>query len=229
MQPTRAQWTAYNDIFDYFNQELFAGELPGVILNFSRRSKTRGFFAPNRWEGEEGTRHEISLNPTSFVRTPKLYLSTLVHEMVHLWQEHNGIAPRRAYHDKKWAEKMKQVGLIPSDTGRPGGKETGASMTHYIEEGGAYDKAFNKMPDRLSLPFTTQEGIGIETAYPTSGSDTDQGQATKAVPTSAKGKSKNQYKSKYSCPGCGINVWGKAGLNINCNDCDESLTINDGQ
>lgn len=30
-------------------------------------------------------------------------------------------------------------------------------------------------------------------------------------------------KLKYQCPGCGASVWGKAGLNIHCGDCDQSF------
>lgn len=30
-------------------------------------------------------------------------------------------------------------------------------------------------------------------------------------------------KAKYQCPGCGAAVWGKAGMNIHCGDCDQAL------
>jgi len=38
----------------------------------------------------------------------------------------------------KWAEHMRGVGLIPSDTGAPGGREVGQRVTHYIEAGGGF-------------------------------------------------------------------------------------------
>jgi hypothetical protein len=47
------------------------------------------------------------------------------------WLSH-GIPPRRSYHDRQWAATMKEIGLRPSTTGEPGGKETGQSVTHYI-------------------------------------------------------------------------------------------------
>ena len=39
-----------------------AGALPRCLLNFSRKSKrTRGFFAPHRWEGDGGRTHDARL------------------------------------------------------------------------------------------------------------------------------------------------------------------------
>jgi predicted SprT family Zn-dependent metalloprotease len=44
--------------------------------------------------------HELALNPDSFIgRTDEMILSTLVHEMVHVWQQTYGKPPRRSYHD----------------------------------------------------------------------------------------------------------------------------------
>src|SRR4051812_47129509 len=91
-RPTRAQFDAYQGMYDFFNRVLFAGELAPVLLNFSRASKTLGFFAPERWEnaGAEVT-HEISLNPAHLKsRPPREVASTLVHEMVHAWQQGHG-------------------------------------------------------------------------------------------------------------------------------------------
>ena len=58
-------------------------------------------------------------------RTNEQTLSTLVHEMTHLQQQHFGKPSRSGYHNKEWGLLMRAVGLIPSSTGEPGGKETG--------------------------------------------------------------------------------------------------------
>ena len=90
---------------------------------------------------------EIALNPTHFAtRSPAAVLSTLAHEMAHLWQYHFGKPSRTGYHNKEWAAKMREIGLIPSDTGEPGGKETGQRVTHYPEEGGAFACACRFVP-----------------------------------------------------------------------------------
>ena len=36
---------------------------------------------------------------------------------------------------------METLGLIPSDTGRPGGKRTGQIMGHYVSDGGRFEQA----------------------------------------------------------------------------------------
>lgn len=55
-------------------------------------------------------------------------LSILTHEMAHLWQHRFGKRPHKACRDKRWAAKMHQIGLIPSDTLAPGNKEAGRRM-----------------------------------------------------------------------------------------------------
>ena len=155
--PTGSQFDAYRAMWDYFNQALFGGALPKVILNFSRRAKTLGFFAPKRWRlhKDGAITHEISLNPTHL--TPEAardMASTLVHEMAHLWQYHHGKPKRSGYHDEQWATKMDELGLPPSSTGAPGGKRVGYKMSHYILAGGAFARAFAAMPAAYLLPWT---------------------------------------------------------------------------
>ena len=85
----------------------------------------------------------ISYDPNIIVRAdaPVRRRFSLAHEMAHVWQQTHGTPPRRCYHDRQWAAKMKEIGLQPSTTGEPGGKETGQSVTHYIIPGGPYATA----------------------------------------------------------------------------------------
>ena len=138
MTPTVNQFESFQNIFSYFNAELFKGELPEVILNFSRKKKSvQGYFSWDRWAGMDGKMHEISLNPdASHALDLKEVFQTMVHEMYHLWQHVHGKKTRPGYHDKQWGAKMKEVGLYPSDTGQEGGKETGQRMADYAIRGG---------------------------------------------------------------------------------------------
>ena len=66
--PTIEQFRAFEGAYDYFNQTLFKGKLPNVILNLSRKSKAMGFVAPFRWrkadaQAGKGQIHELSINP----------------------------------------------------------------------------------------------------------------------------------------------------------------------
>ena len=130
-------------------------------------------------------------------------MSTLVHEMCHLWQEQDGTAPRRCYHNKDFSKKMESVGLITSNTGKEGGKRTGQSMTHYIQAGGRFEKAYEKMPDACKIPYTTRTSL--------------------AGPAKKKIKRNKSNRVKYVCPVCGAAAWGKEGLHMICGDCMEAM------
>ena len=123
--PTLEQFSKYQQAWAWFNAELFDGKLNPCLLNFSRHRGSLGFFTPCRWRKGDKEVHEISLNPDRLSKPLEDVMSTLVHEMVHQWQFDLGDPPRSGYHDMQWAEKMVEVGLIPSDTGEPGGKPTG--------------------------------------------------------------------------------------------------------
>jgi hypothetical protein len=125
-----------------------------------------------------------------------MILSTLVHEMVHVWQETYGEPSRRGYHNRQWAEKMQAVGLQPSSTGEPGGMETGQAMSHYILQEGKYAGAFAKLAGSgLQLHWqSVQSGRGAKVSS----------------------------KRKFTCPECQQNAWAKPGAVLICGSCFKS-------
>jgi hypothetical protein len=144
--PTALTYTSLTLAYDFFNMELFSGALPPCLITMQRKKGSYGYFSGDRFQNtakREEVTDEIALNPMHFAtRTPEQVLSTLVHEMVHLWQHHYGTPPRKSYHDKEWARKMRDVGLIPTATGEIGGKETGQKMAHLIAEAGNFKQAY---------------------------------------------------------------------------------------
>lgn len=230
---TTAQFKTLDDLYDFYNKALFDGSLSDCIVNMSRHSGTYGFFSAKRWMtvtgGEPRHAHEISINPDHMDRPFAEWHATLVHEMCHLWQEDHGHPSRGTYHNKEWAWKMEAVGLVPSDTGQPGGKKTGQNMTHYINPEGPFIKTFNRLStetlEALKLKYlpayTSQDrakakrkGSGGEGTA--AGGDEENGEGEEGT------IEKKSSKTKYSCP-CGFNVWGKPGLNIQCGDCGGSF------
>lgn len=196
-EPTAEQWGAYQAAWGWFNDRLFGGGLAPCILNFSRRSsRTLGFFAPDRWAKDVASVPEISLNPDHLARPLADAMSTLAHEMVHQWQYQFGTPSRGGYHNKEWGRKMKEIGLHPSHTGEPGGRETGQQMTHYVVAGGPFEAAFEAMPEAFGIPWTSG-AVGPKPA-----------------------PKKSVSKVKFHCPGCGANAWGKPGLLLKCQPCD---------
>lgn len=143
MGPSDELYQSLETAYIYFNSELFNGELPDVIFTVQRQKGVMGYFAPERW-GEKGGRrcHEIAINPSYLARS-RLFeiMQTLVHEMAHCWQYSFGKPGRRYYHNRQWAYKMIDIGLMPSSTGAPGGNITGQVMSDYIVEGGPFHRA----------------------------------------------------------------------------------------
>jgi hypothetical protein len=190
---TLKEYQGFQRAYDFFNRELFSGRLPQVLVTLQRHANTRGYFSPERFKGrvEKQTVHELALNPDTFTgRTDEMILSTLVHEMVHVWQETYGEPSRRGYHNREWAKKMQDVGLQPSSTGGPGGMETGQAMSHYVLPEGRYSVAFAKL---------AQSGLQLHW------------QSTQAV-----GGAKVTSKRKFTCPECQQNAWAKPGAVLIC-------------
>lgn len=73
-------------------------------MTLQRKNKAYGYFAGGRFGSKDGTEitDEIALNPSHFKsRTDEQSLSTLAHEMAHLWQHHFGKPSRAGYHNKE--------------------------------------------------------------------------------------------------------------------------------
>lgn len=154
-RPTGRVCSSLLAMFGYFNAALFAGALPAedVVLTISRKRFARGYFAATSWRQADGKMiHEIALTPGAFAnRSREATASTLVHEMVHCWQQFYGLPGKGAYHNAQWAKKMEELGLMPSSTGEPGGARRGVCVSHYVLEGGAFERAFKAMPEEIWL------------------------------------------------------------------------------
>jgi hypothetical protein len=198
LQPTRETYNALQDAFNWFNRELFNSNLPQVLIVLHRKKGARGYFWAEMWQGESERLDEIALTPETLNRSDKEILSTLVHEMVHLWQHHEGKPSRNAYHNKEWAEQMAEIGLHPTHNGQWDGKPTGQKVTHMIVEGHRFDTSATAfLADRKVINW-----YGIT-------------QGTKET---------KKNKVLYTC-GCNpvVKVWGKPGLLIACEICEATF------
>ena len=141
LRPTPEQVGGYRAAYEHFNQALFAGELPEVLLNFSR---------------SETTAREINLNPEHMInKPPRDVAAALVHEMCHVWRQLAGKPPRRSYHDRAWAEKMVSVGLTPL---ADDGKMTGVTVNTIVNDVGPFVNAFATLPGAELLRWSSSEG-----------------------------------------------------------------------
>jgi predicted SprT family Zn-dependent metalloprotease len=199
--PTEEAYPELQTAYDYFNGELFSDELPPCLITLAIKGKSLGYYWSNRFESTDGeVTAELALNPEIMkIRGDRDTLSTLVHEMVHAWQHTYGKPSRNAYHNKEWATKMESIGLMPSHTGQPGGKRTGQGMTHYIIDGGPFD---------AKCAWLLNTGFHI---------------TWKSAPV----PKKKPNRTKYRCPACAAQVWGKAELHIACEDCSSTMEVVD--
>lgn len=201
LKPTTELYAELQEIFDFFNQKLFAGELPNCLISLQRTKGAAGYFAYSSWENDNGKKiDEIALNPSGFKdKDLKTILSTFVHEMCHLWQSYFGTPGKNGYHNQEWSEKMQTVGLIPSHTGKKGGNKTGYKMSHFVLRGGLYEKWFEEL-EKIGGKMSWVESIGEQ-------------------------NKSYVKKMKYVCPDCNIKLWGKPNLNIICGDCNTTLQL----
>jgi hypothetical protein len=235
LNPTTATYDSLLLAYRFMNERLFKGTLPICLITLQREKKTYGYFSGNRFSNDKDrqqTTDEIALNPQHFRsngRDDMQVVSTLVHEMAHLWQHHYGKPGRGRYHNGEWASKMQSLGLPASSTGEPGGKSTGDKMSHYIDPLGPFAKSFEKLRSEHEfslqwIDFSSEEPLKISpldpgTADPAAGGDP--GATSKRTPPPDKSN-----RAKYSCPDCGLNAWAKPGANLICGDCEKEMAAN---
>lgn len=242
--PTKDFYDLLQELYYIFNKELFHNELPNCLITVQRRKKVMGYFSPNRWVNDKKIQvHELALNPTYFASCNFIELfQTIVHEMCHLWQFEYGKPSIKTYHNKEWANKMESIGLIPSSTGRIGGKKTGQSMNDYPESGGIFEnlcirlfkedmfiKWFDRFPQEVyhNTNFENPDSnnkandIILESLY------TPVCNVVVDIVSFEEIKALNltKQKTKYLCPSCKSAVWGRNNLNIKCNSCQVDFNI----
>ncbi len=147
--------------------------------------------------------HEIALTPASLSRTTLESLSTLLHEMVHCWQQCYGKPDKNGYHNKQWANKMKDVGLTPFSI-LDSKRETGFKCSHEIFP--------NSVFTDLAEVFVKQFGdIQLQTNY--------------FVPTNNKVTVKKRPVVKCQCGS--FTVPFGVNLKITCITCGDEVEISD--
>jgi len=197
--PTKEQYSALESAYAYFNKKLFKRELTPVLITLSRRSRSKGYYLPKSWFNDSCPDvAQININPVIFHADPKTSFSTLVHEMAHHQLFLKEKTAHGGYHTHKFAELMEEIGLACSHTGKPGGRQVGRHMSHYIIPGGAFEKAFDAMPKEYYAPFKPHD-------------------------TELVLKNANKNKTTYCCPQCKFLAWAKPDANLLCGSCSMQM------
>lgn len=241
MKPTLEFYSLFQFIYDYFNQKLYNEELPNCMIVITRKNRTFGYYSSKRWINKENEEtDELAINPMFFSKYPLIeMLQTVAHEMCHLWQNHFGNESRRTYHNKEWGNKMISIGLMPSNTGKVGGKKTGQQMMEYPINGGVFievckELVKNSKFEKLWYDRTTNiklvsqnieseniaEEIPLDFESPEDRETLEFLYSSFSIENPMINISANDSKSKYYCSNCGVNVWGKPNLHIICGICE---------
>lgn len=188
-------------LYDHCNATFFGDTLPACMIVLRPRRNTFGYFQHACWgrpEDSEGAVDAIAINSERLrTKGEEEIVSTMVHEMTHLWQEHYGERkPPKPYHNREWAAKMVEHGLMPSNTGLPGGKQLGKHMSEYRLDNGL----FRRWYDDLAKPLLSWA------EFP------------KLVAAKQQPK-----KYKYVCPRCEAKAWAHEGTALACGDCREPM------
>lgn len=209
--------------FDHFNVDLFDGSLRSPLLTLQRQRKTPGYFTAERFVNRDGEKiHELALNPTFFaVQSLQDSMKTLVLQMAFCWQYQHGTPGRRRYCNKEYGDKLQSIGLMPSNTGRPGGKMVGEKLDAVVLDDGPFEQScarlltasfalswldrfpvgvrqlaetLHRLPEETRLAITQEEIVALDIQ----------------LPNEEKPKS---GQVRYYCPLCmKRRVWGKKGL-----------------
>ncbi|WP_282611419.1 hypothetical protein [Pelagibius sp. Alg239-R121] len=126
--------------------------------------------------------------------------------------------------NEEWADKMEAVGLMPSSTGRLGGKRTGDRMNDYpIPVGDFLKVAKALLGEAFDIPWADRFSIAAPVLLDTDeerGSENDDGAEAAPAPRS-------KVKYSHECnKGRVLNVWGRPGLRLACGDCGRGYEAN---
>jgi hypothetical protein len=207
LNPTSATYDSLLLAYKFMNEHLFANALPACLITLQRETHTFGYFCHKRFTYDKNVKQstdEIALNPQYFRasgRDDRMVVSTLVHEMCHLWQHHFGKPGRARYHNKEWANKMRSPGR--------------------------FAKIFDKLKKKGFALEWIEYPPSIQQALATGKLDLSEVTAALTASTKSGGPSMprkvDKSKLKYTCPKCGLNAWAKTGANLMCGDCDEAM------
>ena len=192
----------------YFNDEL---ERPVITILTDITSGAYGWISVNKvWSSkDESWFREINLCAEYLNRPVELVITTLMHEMCHLWNIQRGIQDTSrsgTYHNQRFKEVAEARGLVVEKDAKYGYCVTKPSpeFTELVKKhcrAGCF---------KLERMKTYRDGTPKVT---TTGSDGREKTVTRT----------KQSSRKYICPECGLTVRATKEVNILCGDCNVTM------
>ena len=192
-------------------------QFPDLVLsiNSSMKSCVMAFVRPNSLYDTDSKKMilELAINPKTLNLGLTEIMSTLTHELCHIYECSYIHIPRGGYHTKDWHNLMIQCGLDPiymnkSKTSVNEKIIKNGVFTEFIEAFEKHNKNFFTLvtfdPSKQERPVTP-EGTPRADNY------------DKPV------KVYNRAKICFTCPTCGAKCWGKPTLSVMCGECHEIM------
>ena len=202
-----------NSIFDSLNDRYFESALSRPVITIQSTPRAYGHFTLyDAWsvDGDKGMR-EINIGAGTLSRPIENVVATLLHEMVHYWNDQHGIkdcSRGGTYHNKKF-------------------KVLAEACDLHIDHHPTYGWSIT-MPTDALVEFCLENGLTeirlcrndfVPLQIPGSGTHTGTNTGTEA------GGKKPSSTRKYVCPCCGLSVRATKSVNVGCLDCDTPLIL----
>lgn len=201
-------------MYRQLNKDYFNNELEEPIITIMSTPRAYGHVTVGRvWKSKDVQRFELNLGAGTLNRPIERVVSTLLHEMVHIYHLQNGIQDTsrgNAYHNKKFKEKAESVGLIIDYDSRIGWSITSPSdsLIEYICENAWEDILINRT-----------EHLRISTG--TGAADNNGGKNGTPEPPEKRPSSTR----KYQCSVCKMSVRATKEVFILCGHCMEKMEV----
>ena len=194
----------------YFNDEL---ERPVITIHTDHTGGMYGWITVGKvWSAKDGAMfREINLCAEHLNRPVERVITTLMHEMCHLWNLERGVqdtSRRYTYHNAHFRDVAQARGLIVKQDPTYGWciTEPSDEFTELVKQNcraGCF---------KLERMKTYRDGTPRVTKPGTDGKEV----------TTTRTK---QSSRKYICPACGVSVRATKEVNIVCGDCSETMTL----
>ncbi len=201
-----SQYNAFlENSFQILNKVYFDSALPSVIITIQSCKKAYGYITTRKiWKRATEQYYEINITAEYLARPIEEVLSTLLHEMVHLYCMVNNIndtSKNGTYHNKRFKEEAEKRDLKIEYVNYYGYTKTSPTekLIEVIHEYGL----------NQSIEYYRQSESFIST-----GNDDDKGTGEDGI--SVKRKSSTR---KYICPSCKVSVRATKNLYIICGTC----------
>lgn len=193
------------------NRVYFDDSLPEVVITIQSSQKTYGHITTGKiWKDSWDSYYEINLSAEHLNRPVENVISTLVHEMCHLYAMENNIkdtSNNHRYHSKRFKAIAEARDLKISYH-----ESIGWSVTEPTEKLIETIKEYH-----LDSPIEYVRMGAYDWAGGDNGSDGDNGNGLTG--TNGKKPKKKSSTRKYICPKCGNSVRATKDVNIACLDC----------